>query len=225
MRIQKCEGCGKEFEAARSTRRWCEGCRVLQRRVYVKRHEQHQRQANDKREPRSLATCAWCGNNFIAMRSDAKTCSPACQHQAELAKARRYEQTHRSTCPKCGASTTRRSVQCRACGYKSRIEKISGENNYAWKGGRITDSYGYIHILVARNQYRPEHVLVWEKANGKPVPKGWIVHHLNHIKNDNRPENLVALPRKEHNHRHGERRIKELEAEIELLRSKIDWKS
>jgi hypothetical protein len=75
--------------------------------------------------------------------------------------------------------------------------------------------------------YRAEHILVWEEAHGKPLPKGWVVHHLNGIKDDNRPENLLALSRGAH-HKHPfpsiepyQARIRELEMEVERLRKQI----
>lgn len=42
--------------------------------------------------------------------------------------------------------------------------------------------------------YVKEHLLVAEKALGKPVPKGVIVHHHNMDQKDNRNFNLVICP-------------------------------
>lgn len=42
------------------------------------------------------------------------------------------------------------------------------------------------------------HVLVAEAALGKPLPAGAIVHHVNEVKTDNRPTNLVICNRPYH---------------------------
>ena len=77
------------------------------------------------------------------------------------------------------------------------------KEHHNWKGGRIRSS-GYVfvhrsdHARANRDGYVREHILVWEEAHGKTLPKGWIVHHLNGIKDDNRPINLLGLPNKKH---------------------------
>lgn len=52
---------------------------------------------------------------------------------------------------------------------------------------------GYVNITVDRER-SGEHVLVAEKALGKKLPKGAIVHHVDENKGNNRNENLVICP-------------------------------
>ena len=95
-----------------------------------------------------------------------------------------------------------------------------GEKNRLWKGGRSKSSNGYIlihspeHPRASRNNYVYEHILVLEQKLGKPLPEGWVGHHLNGIKSDNRPANLVALPSRKHRNvlLAKAKRIQELEA-------------
>jgi len=95
-----------------------------------------------------------------------------------------------------------------------------GKENSNWKGGK-RNNHGYIqayaplHPRAVNNRYVMEHILVWEQANGESLPKDWVVHHLNGVRNDNRIENLFALPyRKHHNglvNKALQQRIRELE--------------
>lgn len=47
-----------------------------------------------------------------------------------------------------------------------------------------------------------EHILVVEKAIGRRLARDEEVHHVNEIKTDNRPENLVVMKRGEHQRLH-----------------------
>lgn len=83
-----------------------------------------------------------------------------------------------------------------------------GENASNWKGGRHKFKTGYIaihspgHPRAGRDKRVFEHILVAEKKLGRHLKPGEIVHHINHIKDDNRPENLEVVMRGEHVRNH-----------------------
>jgi hypothetical protein len=70
-------------------------------------------------------------------------------------------------------------------------------------------------LQIAPGKYRGEHIIVWEQAHNKTLPKNWVVHHINGIKSDNRIENLTAMARNKHTNwtllRIAQQRIRELE--------------
>lgn len=47
------------------------------------------------------------------------------------------------------------------------------------------------------------HRYVWEQENG-PIPRGWHVHHKDHDRSNNDPDNLVAMPAGKHMEYHYE---------------------
>lgn len=119
---------------------------------------------------------------------------------------------------------TRNRTEAASLSWKNRSHLPTEQPN--WKGGKTCDAKGYVRIYNpnhprAHGVYVYEHILNWEKANGQLVPKGVCIHHLNGIKDDNRPENLMALPRNKHET--GtlinilRERIRELETKIKQL--------
>ena len=78
-------------------------------------------------------------------------------------------------------------------------EAQMGSKNHMWKGGRCTDILGYVkikdnkHPFTNSRGYVQEHRLVMEKMLGRYLNPYEIVHHKNHKRNDNRPENLELL--------------------------------
>lgn len=108
---------------------------------------------------------------------------------------------------------------------------LSGDKNPQWRGGRFQDSNGYIQVKnhdhpqgKNRHSYVFEHTIVWEEYHNRKLPEGYLIHHLNGIKNDNRPQNLIAMTRKDHHHQIEpyKKRIRELEIENRQLRHALE---
>ena len=85
---------------------------------------------------------------------------------------------------------------------------LSGNKNGLKTGIRKTGS-GYIIIYSPNHPFRPKSNyirrshLVMEKRLGRYLTKKEIVHHINEIKDDDRPENLQLFPnRSEHRKLH-----------------------
>ena len=116
-----------------------------------------------------------------------------------LEKARQYGAADRDKrpCVDCGKPCRggRRECvaepRCRACS----AQYYRGERKGAYKGGSTT-AQGY-RVVFVDGRVRPEHRLVWMAAHGPPK-RGWVVHHLNGDKLDNRLRNLMAMPLQAH---------------------------
>ena len=115
------------------------------------------------------------------------------------------------------------------------------ENNASWRGGRRIEN-GYVQIYMPdypkakQNGYVYEHIYIAEQMLGRPLnsfglkdERTEVVHHINGIKTDNRPENLLVLGVNEHHRLHTAvtqeavdgvllDRIRQLEREIKLMR-------
>jgi predicted ArsR family transcriptional regulator len=126
-------------------------------------------------------------------------------------------------------------------GIKARVaakRDQRGEKNAYWKGGKRINENGYVELYMpshpkARpNGYVYEHIYIAEQMIGRPLKsfgmrdaRTEVVHHINGIKTDNRPENLLVLGVNEHHKLHNAvtqesvdgvllERIRQLEEEI-----------
>ena len=94
----------------------------------------------------------------------------------------------------------------RECFSKAQSNKFTLEGNPNWKGG-IKRHQGYILIRVKKNQYLFEHRIIAEKTLGRKLLRNEVVHHINGIKDDNRPENLIVMGKGDHAKHHFNGRI------------------
>ena len=88
-------------------------------------------------------------------------------------------------------------------------ERRASSRYHRWSEGKILSSGGYTKLRVGKshplangNGYAYEHLVVWVSAgNQRPLP-GFLLHHKNEVKTDNRLQNLELISRSQHNALH-----------------------
>ncbi|MBU1349395.1 HNH endonuclease [Patescibacteria group bacterium] len=111
--------------------------------------------------------------------------------------------------------------------YQKANPAPKGKESHNWKGGRLKSKYGYIYIYCPTHPkanalgYVAEHRLVMERMLGRYLLTSEKVHHLNGIRDDNRPENLKHLSPAGHNIYNQLCAHCELRKEIRLLRWQV----
>lgn len=183
-------------------------------------------------------TCKQCGEDFEvtpawARNGRRKFCSKECHTKGNYRPSRTGE---------------RHSEESRKKMADANTGKFLRENSSQWKGGRYYSSTGYVYVMVdtldpkkqmlardmligRRNQrYILEHRVNAAAKLGRTITHSEVVHHLNGVKDDNRPENLTVQSRKGHSQAHREterelrrlrKRVKELETENLSLKSML----
>ena len=141
-----------------------------------------------------------------------------------------YKNQKPNKCVECGTSILRGSKHCqkhvpRTEAWKLGISKALkkslkdkprkprfGRDSGGWKGGRIKNLGGYIFISKHSHPYKnisgyvAEHRLVMEQHIGRYILADEHVHHKNHIRDDNRIENLELYTKNEHAKLHAKNR-------------------
>jgi hypothetical protein len=85
----------------------------------------------------------------------------------------------------------------------------SGADHPKWNHGKIINDDGYVklrvgvdHPLADPNGYAYEHLVVWIAAGREAPADGFVLHHKNEVKSDNRLDNLEVKSRGDHNVEH-----------------------
>lgn len=82
------------------------------------------------------------------------------------------------------------------------------EKSKNWRGGKVLCSTsGYVKVYIRPREYQYEHRVIAEKMLGRKLKSNELVHHKNHLKNDNRPENLEIVNRFQHAELHKPKKI------------------
>lgn len=81
-------------------------------------------------------------------------------------------------------------------GNKTSFKKGARPLNYMPVGSERVNTDGYVDIKIADpNQWRGKHLILWEKYNGRPVPKGHVVIFGDRNRKNFDPDNLILVSR------------------------------
>lgn len=155
-----------------------------------------------KPRKRSEKPCEQCGKVFYPIWGEAaKYCSKGCVGLSQIAK---------------------RPINCRTCGseYLAHLSEPNREycSRACWIEGQyvrpldrthngkpaVIDNMGYVRIYepghprATKSGWVFEHRVVVEQLIGRYLARDEQVHHINHIRHDNRIENLTRMSHSEH---------------------------
>jgi len=163
--------------------------------------------------PLRKINCVCCGDEIKTRSLNRKYCNQKCTSKV-LNK--------NNSCLDCGIKIWCNRKRCMKCDTKRRINRLVSketrkklslanlkEKSYLWKGGiNISSGYRMIYMpntSISNKRYVFEHKLKWlqeNKCGWLYIPNGFIIHHKNGDRLDNRIENLICLPRDYHMQMH-----------------------
>ena len=152
-------------------------------------------------------TCLQCGAAFDVppcREKRRKFCGQPCRHK--WMSENRCGENH----PRYGVRHTPESIAKMAAGQKANARV--GPKAANWKGRYLAK--GYVMVSQPGGRAIPEHRLVMAEVLGRPLTPDEVVHHINGVKSDNRPENLEIHGTRTHKMTHAElyRELRQLRA-------------
>lgn len=99
------------------------------------------------------------------------------------------------------------SIRCSTLSFNANLRNKNIKHP-SWRGGIYRrKGNNYVEIWNGK-RYIGQHRKVMEEILGRKLLSHEFVHHINGIKNDNRPENLVVLSKTDHNKIHKTEEVK-----------------
>ena len=156
--------------------------------------------------------CIVCGTKVKKQRSKGnmlsppKFCSQKCNGIHKTANKKGTTKNFKGICENCGiefetyrSPSNMEKLKPRFCSLKCIGQSQTGENNPAYNGGRYFDSSGYVVLFMPNHRNCGakktvlEHRFVKECKLDKYLKNEKSLHHIDEIKANNHPDNLMLF--------------------------------
>ena len=84
-KCMKCKYCGSYFERTNNSQKYCsDDCKTKAKKLFDKYHNYMKYRARKRNKPRIIATCQYCGKEFVKTHGNKKYCSATCSANKKL---------------------------------------------------------------------------------------------------------------------------------------------
>lgn len=140
---------------------------------------------------RQQRQCVICDAAFVTHpRAERRTCSKQCESKWRSRVRTRLEA---GSCLRCGEVFRRRSATSKYCSDQCRMAALQEIPRRRFDGYAGSTKAGYRRVRIWDGNTRRiimEHRWVMEQVIGRPLRRVEVVHHINGVRDDNRPANL-----------------------------------